>query len=67
MQGAEEFVHNGEWKGTLELQASQLATGQAVGVIRALLRTLDALEDNANARLSLDVLMLSLPNTGTST
>ena len=65
-EGAGEFVYNVDWRESLDRQASQLSTRQAVEVIRSLLRTLDALEDNANARLALEVLMLNIPEQRTS-
>ena len=60
-EGAGEFVYNEEWMESLETQTSRLTTRQVTEAIRSLLSTLDALEDNANPRLALDVLMLSLP------
>ena len=60
-EGGGEFVYNEEWMESLEAQASRLTTRQVTEVIRSLLSTLDALEDNANPRLALEVLMLSLP------
>ena len=59
--GAGEFVYHQEWIERLESQASGLTSGQAAEVIRSLLDKLDALEDNANPRLALEVLMLDLP------
>jgi DNA polymerase-3 subunit delta' len=59
--GAGEFVYHEEWMERLEAQASRLTSRQATGVIRSLLDKLDALEDNANPRLALEVLMLGLP------
>ena len=63
-EGAEEFVYNIDWADTLRIRASGLTTAQIVDFIRAILRTREALEDNANARLALEVLMLSLPEGG---
>ena len=60
-EGAEEYVHNIDWSDTLRLRASELATTQVTAFIKALLTTLEALEHNANARLALEVMMLSLP------
>ena len=59
--GAREFVYHEEWMESLEAQASRLSAGQVTEVIRSLLDKLDALEDNANPRLALEVLMLGLP------
>ena len=60
-EGAEEFVLNLDWKQGLLLQASVITTAQLTRFIRAILTTFEALEDNANPRLTLEVLMLSLP------
>ena len=60
-EGAEDFVHNVEWAETLRASASEVSTAQVVAFIRATLKTLEALDDNANARLALEVMMLSLP------
>ena len=60
--GAREFVYHEEWMESLEAQASQLNSRQVTEVIRSLLDKLDALEDNANPRLALEVLMLGLPS-----
>ena len=59
-EGAEEFVYNVDWIDTLRLRASECTTVQVVGFIRGLLSTLEALEHNANPRLALEMLMLSL-------
>lgn len=60
-EGVEEFVCNVDWVDTLRLRASGFTTAQVLGFIRAMLGALEALEHNANARLALEVLMLSLP------
>ena len=60
-EGGEEFVHNLDWRETLRKVAHGCTAAQVVAVIKATMRTVDALEQNANARLSLEVLMLSLP------
>ena len=60
-EGGEEFVHNVDWRETLRELARGCTVAQVVAVIKAILRTVDALEQNANARLALEVLMLSLP------
>ena len=60
-EGAEEYLHNSDRIIPLRLQASQLSTGQVVGFIKRLNRTLEALDANANARLTLETLMLGLP------
>jgi DNA polymerase-3 subunit delta' len=60
-EGAEDFIQNQDQLNQLRLQASQLTTAQVVSFIKLLNQTLKALDSNANARLALEVLMLSLP------
>ena len=60
-EGAQEFVRNTNQLTELNLQAAQLNTVQTVHFIRRLVQTLEALESNANPRLALEALMLSLP------
>ena len=60
-EGAEEYLHNADRTMPLRLQATQLSTGQVVTFIKRLNRTLEALDANANARLTLEALMLGLP------
>jgi len=42
-------------------QATQVGPVEAERVVRAILRTMEALEQNVNARVALEVLMLDLP------
>ena len=60
-EGAEEFIYNVDRVGSLREQANRYSTAQVAVFIRAVLKTLDALEQNANSQLALEVLMLSLP------
>ena len=60
-EGAEEYLHNYDRLSALRLQATRLSTGQVVAFIKRLNRTLEALDANANPRLTLEVLMLGLP------
>ena len=60
-EGAEEYLHNSDHVAPLRLQATRLSTGQVVAFIKRLNRTLEALDANANPRLTLEVLMLGLP------
>lgn len=60
-EGAEEFLFNVDRVASLREQANQYSAAQVVGFIRAVLKTLDALQQNANPQLALEVLMLSLP------
>ena len=60
-EGAEEYLHNADRSMPLRLQASQLSTGQVVEYIKRINRALEALDANANPRLTLEALMLGLP------
>lgn len=60
-EGAEEYLHNADRAMPLRLQASQLSTGQVVAFIKRINRALEALDANANPRLTLEALMLGLP------
>ena len=60
-EGGEEYVNNADRLTELRLQATQLMTSQIVLFIKSLLATLQALDQNASARLALEVLMLDLP------
>ena len=60
-EGAEEYVQNLGSLGPLRSQAAHLSTGQVVESVKCLHQTLEALDRNANPRLALEVLMLSLP------
>ena len=59
-EGVQEFVTNNELT-ELSLQATQLTTGRIVQVIKSLIHTIEALEHNANPRLTLEALMVGLP------
>lgn len=61
MQQAPELVVNVDWRQTLEERAGRLHTGEVARVVRELVATLERLEQNANSRIALDVLMLTLP------
>ena len=60
-EGAEEFIYNIEWVRTLQARSMEYSTPQVVTFIGDIMDTLEALHDNANVRLALEVLMLSLP------
>jgi DNA polymerase-3 subunit delta' len=60
-EGAEQYVRNQDHLNQLRLQATRLTTSQIVSFIKLLQGTLEALDSNANARLTLEVLMLNLP------
>ncbi|MBI4339700.1 MAG: DNA polymerase III subunit delta' [Chloroflexi bacterium] len=58
---APQLIANSDWQSSLEERAARYSASQARTVVRELLATLERLEANANPRLALDVLMLSLP------
>ena len=60
-EGGEEYVNNSDRITGLRLQATQVTTPEIVLFIKSLLATLQALDQNASARLALEVLMLDLP------
>lgn len=60
-EGVQEFVSNNDQLTELNLQATQLTTGRIVQVIKSLIHTIEALEHNANPRLTLEALMVGLP------
>lgn len=65
-EGAEKYLHNRDQLQQLHLQAAGLDSVQVVAFVKLLLRTLEALDSNANPRLALEVLMLNLPLARTS-
>jgi DNA polymerase-3 subunit delta' len=60
-EGVSSHVHNVDGMTLMKEQAARYTTRQVVDSIRALRYTLDALEQNANARLALENLMMALP------
>ncbi len=60
-EGAGEFIYNIDRTDALNSIALILTTDQVLGFLKAVLRTLEALDQNANSRLALEVLMLNLP------
>ena len=60
-EGVQEFVANNDQVTELSLQATQLTTGRIVQVIKSLNHTIEALQHNANPRLTLEALMVGLP------
>jgi DNA polymerase-3 subunit delta' len=48
-------------RGQLQKQAAKIGSSGAQHMIRAILRTIEALEQNVNARVALEVLMLDVP------
>ena len=52
---------NVDMRGQLQKQAAKIGSSEAQRMIHAILRTTEALEQNVNARVALEVLMLDLP------
>ena len=60
-EGVQEFITNEDQLSELNLQATQLTTGRIVQVIKRVIQTIEALDHNANAKLTLEALMVGLP------
>ena len=60
-EGADGYLHNADRADELRLHATGVTTAQIVGFLERINKTLTALEQNANARLACEVLMLNLP------
>lgn len=60
-EGADSYLHNADRSEELRLHATGVTTAQAVAFLERIDKTLIALEQNANARLACEVLMLNLP------
>lgn len=56
-----ELVVNVDMRPLLQKQATRISTTESTRMIRQILRTLEALEQNVNARMALEVLMLDTP------
>ena len=63
-EGVEQSVYNMDWIDVLRDRAFHYSSRQIADFVRAILDTLRALDNNANARLSLEVLMLAIPDEG---
>jgi DNA polymerase-3 subunit delta' len=61
MQQAPELVVNVDCRQILEDKARRFQAGEVTTVVRELVATMERLEQNANPRIALDVLMLTLP------
>ena len=57
---SEDIAHTA-WRATLEQHARAMSTADVIGWARALDRTLDAIERNANVRLALEAMLLEAP------
>ena len=60
-EGADEYILNRTHVNELRLHATRLSTVQIVEFVKRLHQTLEALDHNASPRLTLEVLMLTLP------
>lgn len=56
-----ELVVNVDMRSLLQKQAARISPVESMRMIRSILRTLEALEQNVNARMALEVLMLDVP------
>lgn len=56
-----ELVVNVDMRDRLQKQAAKIAPTESLRVIHTILRTLEALDQNVNARMALEVLMLDVP------
>jgi len=56
-----DLIVNVDMRGQLQKQAAKIGSSEAQRMVRAILRTTEALEQNVNARVALEVLMLDLP------
>ncbi len=56
-----DLVVNVDMRSTIAKQAAQVGPTEGERMVRAILRTMEALEQNVNARVALEVLMLDLP------
>lgn len=63
-EGLWDFVYNVDMTNTLQQLAEGLTKSQAAQQVKATLQTMAALEQNANPRLALEVLMLGVPANG---
>src|SRR6266516_65296 len=56
-----DLVVNVDMRSTMAKQAAQVGPAEAEHMVRAILSTMEALEQNVNARVALEVLMLDMP------
>ncbi len=63
-EGAPALAANADWRQSQEERAGRYTAAQAMAATQELLATMGRLEANVNARLALDVLMMSLPRKG---
>jgi DNA polymerase-3 subunit delta' len=56
-----DLVVNVDMRSTIAKQAAQVGPAKSERMARAILSTMEALEQNVNARVALEVLMLDMP------
>jgi DNA polymerase-3 subunit delta' len=56
-----DLIVNVDMKGTIQHQAAKVGAAESQRMVRAILGTMEALDQNVNARVALEVLMLDLP------
>jgi DNA polymerase-3 subunit delta' len=56
-----DLIVNVDMQGLLQKQATKIGAAESQRMVRAILGTMEALEQNVNARVALEVLMLDLP------
>jgi DNA polymerase-3 subunit delta' len=56
-----DLVVNVDMRALLQKQAAKISPVESLRVIHTILRTLEALDQNVNARMALEVLMLDVP------
>jgi DNA polymerase III subunit delta' len=56
-----DLIVNVDMRSIIAKQAAQVGPTEAERMVRAILRTMEALEQNVNARVALEVLMLDMP------
>lgn len=57
-----DLIVNVDMRGLIQSQAAKIGAAESQRVVRAILGTMEALEQNVNARVALEVLMLDLPS-----
>ena len=56
-----DLIVNVDMQGLIQNQATKIGAADLKSMVRAILGTIEALEQNVNARVALEVLMLDLP------
>jgi DNA polymerase-3 subunit delta' len=56
-----DLIVNVDMQGTIQNQAAKVGAAESQRMVRAILGTMEALDQNVNARVALEVLMLDLP------